>query len=141
MSAVCLHTRALRAIENRLDALLQAREGYTRSISGDAAQQHFRVEATDDCTAACAKFNSETYFECKSSVTAIQAFFERLRKNDEYNELNWRTKPHKFLNYAFYERFDDQATIQLKICGEGGETLEFTKPVGAWINIGNRPVF
>jgi hypothetical protein len=137
MSAVCLHTRALRAIENRLDALLQASDGYTRSISGDTYNQNFRVEATDDYTAARANFSTGTYFECKSSVAAIKAFFDRVRKTGEYNALNWPTKS---LSYALDENFEDKATIQLKIC-EGEETLEFKKPVGTWMNQMNRPVF
>jgi hypothetical protein len=126
LPAVCLHTRALRAIEQRLDALLQGRSGYPRSISGecDDHDENFCVEATADLTAACVRFDSGVYYECTSGADAIQAFFNRVSENED-----------ELLSYTLKE---DNNTIKLLICDEGEETLNFAKEEGTWIDQRNR---
>jgi hypothetical protein len=137
MSAVCLHKRALRAIEQRLDALLQAklRPGFSRSISDSCGQMHFWLEATDDWTAACVSFDSGVYYECTSGAVAIKAFFDTKSANAEYNARPENLYKHTYLSYSFSE---DGNTITLSICGEG-KPLNFEKAAGTWVDQRNRP--
>jgi hypothetical protein len=137
MSAVGLHTRALRAIEQRLDALLQGRSGYSISISGDCGRQRFCVEATAGLTNVCVSFNSSgVYYDCASDQSAIQAFFNRVSENEKFNKTrDWKTVEHQFLFYTLKETAN---TIKLVISGQGRETLEFEKEEGTWIDQNNR---
>jgi hypothetical protein len=130
MSAVCLHTRALRAIEQRLDALLQAGEGFPINMEGWYGKGYFRVEATADYSAARGKDSTGAYYTCKSSGAAIKAFFDRISANAEYNK-GWRDHESIILCYSLTETRD---TIKMLICGEACEFLEFTKPYNTWVD-------